>query len=163
MSDLANLLLPDEQVAFATKKHVIIFIYPLLWTAITLVFLYLSKPFVTSNYGVPLINSIANLAWIPGIVAIYTWLTQGLIYLTSHFIVTNRRVIMREGFFFRHATETRLSAVAEIKIDQPLLGRVLNYGSITINSFGGGSEVFDLISGPYMFQRKVAENSDTGK
>ncbi len=160
MPNLDKILLSDERITFHTRKSLIIFTMPVIWTAFTLFCLLQTSHFVAGlGSSMPLINSIATLAWLPGFVAIFSWLNQGLLYITSDFIVTNQRVILREGFFFRHSTETRLSAVAEIKVDQSLLGQVLNYGSITVNSFGGSADVFNAIRSPYAFQRKVSEIS----
>lgn len=148
--------MPDEKIYFQTKKHFIIFLMPVAWSMITVFFLSQNKPLIPGIH-LPFPNNMAVLAWVPGIMAVFSWLNQGLNYLTSHFIVTNRRIIMREGFFYRHATETRLAAVAEIKINQSLLGQILNFGTVIINSFGGGAEIFDLISSPIQFQMKVSE------
>ena len=161
MSTLNKLLLPDETVAFHTKKSPIIFLTPLIWTILTLIFLSQRTHFVAAANGLPLINSLATLAWLPAVVALFLWINQALIYATSDFIVTNRRVILQEGFFTRHGTQTRLSAIAEIQVTQSLLGRLMDYGSITVNSFGGGGEVFDLISAPYIFQKQVSEKTES--
>lgn len=159
MLNVNKLLLTNEKISFVTRKHVIIFLKPLIWTGITLLFLWLRTPFLPGASTLPLLHSIADVtyfAWIPGIIALLSWASQGLTYWTSIFLVTDRRVIMREGFFFLHATETNLSTISEIKIDQTLVGRILDFGSITINSFGG-REIFDLIAAPYQFQKQVAE------
>jgi uncharacterized membrane protein YdbT with pleckstrin-like domain len=157
MSNLDKILLANERIAFHTKKNPIIFTMPVIWTALTLFFLLQTRQFVSGlSSGLPLINSVAHLAWVPGLIALFSWLNQGLIYITSDFVVTNQRVIMREGFFVRHSSETRMSAIAEIKVEQSLLGQFMNYGSIGINSFGGGTDIFSAINSPYEFQRKVA-------
>lgn len=159
LMNLEKTLLAGESILFQTKKSPIIFVMPVVWTVITLCFLLQTHQFVSGLQGLPLINSIAMLAWIPGLIAIFSWLNQGFLFLTSAFVVTNQRLIMREGFFFRHTTETRLTAIAEIKVDQSLLGQFLNFGSITINSYGGGTDVFTAILSPYTLQRKVSEIS----
>ena len=160
MSGLDKLLLPDEKIVFHTKKSLIIFLYPVLWTLITAYFIYQKTAFMPYAQGLPLLKSLPSFAWVPGLIALGSWLNRGMTYLTSNFWVTNRRVIMREGFFSRHATETRLTAIAEIRVDQSLVGQALDFGSVSINSFGGGSEAFDLISAPYSFQRYTSQSVD---
>jgi len=159
MSDLRKILLTDETILFHTKKNWVIFTTPVIWTLFTLFILSQKQHFISNISGLPLINSLSTLAWLPGIIAAFTWINQWLTYITSDFLVTNQRVIMREGFFFRHATETRLSTVAEIKIDQNLVGQIFNFGSITVRNFGGGADIFYTINSPYEFQRQVAERS----
>src|SRR5258708_2832995 len=112
MPSIERTLFPDEQIAFQTNKHLIIFLTPLIWTVFTVFLLQQRSHFVSGFSGLLFKNGIANLVWLPGIIAVFSWLNEGLNSLTSIFVVTNRRIIMREGFFFRHATETRLSAVA---------------------------------------------------
>jgi uncharacterized membrane protein YdbT with pleckstrin-like domain len=160
MSTVDKLILANENLVFSTKKHLVIFSSSLIWTVITLLFCVQRTPFITGPITLPFFNAVADLAWLPGLLALFSWGNQTLTYLTSTFLVTDRRVIMREGFFFRHATETRLSAVAEVKISQSLLGRLLDFGTITINSFGGGAEVFKVIAAPYAFQKQVLGRLD---
>jgi uncharacterized membrane protein YdbT with pleckstrin-like domain len=157
MTFLDRSLMPEEKILFQTNKHFIIFAYPVLWTVVALFFLIQNQPLVP-GIDLPFINSMANLVWIPGFIAVGSWLNQALNYMTSRFVVTNKRIIMREGFFLRHAAETRLATVAEIKVDQSLLGRLFNFGTLSINSFGGGNEVFAYIADPVQFQRVVSGN-----
>lgn len=147
----------EEKMLFQTKKHFIIFTYSIIWTVVTIIFLTQRDP-LTLDANLLFINSMTDLAWIPGVIAASSWLNQTLNYLTSRFVVTNKRIIMREGFFFRHAVETRLATVAEVKVDQSLLGCFLNFGTLTINNFGGSSEVFAYIADPIRFQREVLGN-----
>jgi uncharacterized membrane protein YdbT with pleckstrin-like domain len=160
MSDLRKILLPGEMVAFRTQKSPIIFSLPILWTLVTLAFTIHSYQFFSQLQGSQLVNYISTLiCFVPAIIAFFSWLNQGLIYVTSDFIITNQRVIMREGFFIRHSAETRLSAIAEIQVMQSLIGQLFNFGSISVNSFGGGAEIFSYIRSPYEFQKKVSEKT----
>ena len=58
------------------------------------------------------------------------------LYRTSEFAVTNKRVLIKTGLLRRHSVEILLSKVEAIGVDQPLLGRLLGYGSLTV----GGTE-----------------------
>lgn len=142
-------LLPDERISFRTKKHLIIFFAPVFWTVFSL--------FVT---GYMQSNSILiKVAWVPWLIALILWAYVWLEYVTSEFAVTNKRVMMREGFFNRHATELRLSAISQVNVDQSLLGQLLNYGVVTLNAFGA-FDVYTLIAQPAAFQRAVNEELD---
>lgn len=136
-------LLPDEKVMYRTKKHFIIFLVPLLMTGFALYIYTLDNPILL------------RIAWILDLAALLSWANAGLIYVTSEFAVTNKRVMMKEGFFFRHANETRLGAIAQVGIVQSLLGQLLNYGNVGINGFGGGVDVFSQIASPFAFQKSV--------
>lgn len=150
MSYIDKNLLPDERILFRTKKHLIIFFLPLVSTVVA----YYAVIFMKSN---PMLDS---LTLIPlGLTAFY-WIYQGIIYMASEFAVTNKRVMMREGFFVRHSNEMRLSAIAQVNIEQNLLGQLLNFGVVSINGFGGTHDVFYMIASPFEFQKQVNQQVD---
>jgi uncharacterized membrane protein YdbT with pleckstrin-like domain len=148
MSYMDNMLLPDEHILYRTKKHAIIFLSPILWTIITGFF------FLNAN------SLIVDVAFLPGIIAILSWLNEGLTYITSEFAVTNKRVLMKEGFFFRHSNETRLTTVANVTVNQSLLAQILNYGTVFINTFGGDNDPFSQIQSPLLFKKAVQTQLD---
>lgn len=144
MSYIDSNLLPEEQIIFRTRKHIIVFFYPVLWTAIAIA----GAVYFNTN------PVLAKLEWVPAAVALFFWLYVGIDYSTSEFAVTNKRIMMREGFFLRHSNETRLNTISQVNIDQSLLGRILNYGIVSINAFGA-YDSFPTISRPYQFQQCV--------
>jgi uncharacterized membrane protein YdbT with pleckstrin-like domain len=149
MRSIDNNLLPGEQILFRTKKHVMVFFYPLL-AAIVGVYAY---NFLQTN---PIL---AQVAWVPGLVALIFWLAVWLEYLTSEFIVTNKRIIMREGFFFRHTAELRVNTISQINISQNLMGQLLDYGTVSLNTFGA-FDIFTMLAHPYAFRRFATEQTD---
>lgn len=138
-------LLPDEKILYRTKKHWIIFLIPVFLTAITAFFYFNSNLYVV------------RIAPILGIVTVLYWFNQGLLYAASEFAITDKRVMMREGFFYRHTNETRLSAIANVGTTQSLLAQVLNYGSVFINTFGSETDIFTELDEPIQFQKKLQE------
>jgi uncharacterized membrane protein YdbT with pleckstrin-like domain len=149
MSYMDKNLLPDERILFRTQKHLIIFFFPAVWTL-------LCVAFVASLRTNPVIHTIA---WVPWLLAFVFWLKVWLEYITSEFAVTNKRVMMREGFFYRHTNEMRLTAISQVNVDQSLVGQLLNYGVVSINAFGA-FDAYTLISQPYLFQKFVNEQLD---
>lgn len=149
MSFIDSNLLPDEQILFRTKKHVIIFFFPLLWTIFSL----FAVIYMTDNY------ILAKISWLPHIVTLVFWSAAGIEYVTSEFVVTNKRILMREGFFNRHASDMRLASISQLLVDQSLIGQLLGFGSIIINAFGG-NDAFTMINHPLLFQRYVNEQLD---
>jgi len=76
---------------------------------------------------------------------------------TSEFAVTSRRVIVKVGLITRTTLELNLSKVESIGVDQSLLGRMLNYGTIVVVGTGGTREPFADIADPMGFRRAVNE------
>lgn len=149
MSYIDRNLLPDEQIVFRTKKHLIIFFFPVIWTVLAF--------YATSYFADNIVLS--KLSSLPWLLALIFWSYTGLIYLTSEFAVTNKRIMMREGFFYRHTNEMRLNTISQVNVDQSLLGQILNYGIVSINAFGV-SDSYPGIAKPGLFQRHVNEQLD---
>ena len=149
MSYIENNLIPGEQIVFRTKKHLIIFLFPAIWLLFCLFvsFYLIGNPVFAWVY------------WVPWLMALYFWAYVGINYLSSDFAVTNKRVMMREGFFHRHTNETRIAAISQVNVDQSLLGQLLNYGIVGINAFGA-YDSFSMLARPFEFQKSVHEQLD---
>ncbi len=141
-------LLPDEQILFRTGKHYIVFYVPLVWLLVVIAFLFIPNPFMI------------KFAIVPAMAALLTGINQWFIYYFSDFAVTNRRIIMKEGFFFQHTLEIRLSTVSNMSFNQSLIGRFLNYGTLIISPFGGREDFFQDIARPLEFQKYAQAQLD---
>ena len=69
--------------------------------------------------------------------------------------VTNRRVVYKEGFIRRHTFEMHLDKVESVEVEQSILGRMLNYGDITIRGTGETMERAVMIDRPIEFRNHV--------
>lgn len=145
MSYLDKNLLEGEKILFRTKKHWIVFFPPVFW-ALATVFLYFQPN--------PILHKII---FLPAILAIIYLCNQLLLYYFSEFAITNIRIVMREGFFFRHTNDTRLSALATVDVVQGIIGQVLDYGTVLINSFGGEKDPFTDMDSPVKFKNILQE------
>ena len=76
---------------------------------------------------------------------------------TSEFAVTDRRVIIKFGFFSRTSLEVLLTKVEGIVVDQGILGRILDFGTIIVSGTGGSKTPFPKIALPMQFRRAVHE------
>jgi uncharacterized membrane protein YdbT with pleckstrin-like domain len=74
--------------------------------------------------------------------------------------VTNRRVIIKTGLASRRSLEIMLPKVESIGIDEPVMGRMLGYGSVVIRGTGGTPEPFHKIARPGEFRKRVQEQMD---
>src|SRR5262249_61442561 len=66
------------------------------------------------------------------------WLVRWIELRTSEFAVTSMRLIFKVGLVARYTTELLLAKVESISVTQGLLGRMLNYGDLTVTGTGGG-------------------------
>jgi uncharacterized membrane protein YdbT with pleckstrin-like domain len=84
-------------------------------------------------------------------------------YLTSEITLTEYRVIFRTGFFFRHSGELPLENLESIFITEPVLGRLLGYGTVTITSVGGQTFPFHYMRTPQRFYSMLQGAVTTAK
>jgi uncharacterized membrane protein YdbT with pleckstrin-like domain len=78
---------------------------------------------------------------------------------TDEFGITNKRVIVKTGLFARKTVEMNLNKIESVNVDQSILGRLLDFGTITIIGTGGTREVFHNISHPIHFRKTFQEVS----
>jgi uncharacterized membrane protein YdbT with pleckstrin-like domain len=63
------------------------------------------------------------------------------------------RVIIKLGLFSRHTVELNIHQVESVNVSQSLVGRMLDYGSVTVVGSGGTREVFAYIARPMEFRQ----------
>ncbi len=148
MSSIDKNLLNDEKIIYRTKKHWIIFFAPTAWFIAAVFFLFNSNPWVVKAAAAP---ALAGL-----LIGIVKWLE----YITAEFVVTNKRILMKEGFFTRHSNELRLATVSNMNVNQSLIGQLLDYGTVVISPFGSGEDVFTEIAHPFEFQKQTQMQLD---
>jgi len=79
---------------------------------------------------------------------------------SSEYAVTNKRVVVKVGLVRRHSTEILLRQVEGITVDQGLLGRVFDYGTIVIEGTGSDRTPYRGIGAPMKFRLAVQEQID---
>ena len=73
-------------------------------------------------------------------------------YLKCHVTLTDKRVIYTTGFLARYSGELSLQNIDAIFMSEPLLGRLLGYGTVTVCTLGGTRFKLDFLSKPHLFQ-----------
>jgi len=73
-------------------------------------------------------------------------------YLTSEFVVTNKRVVMKTGLIQRKIFEMNIAKIESVNVLQSIIGRLFNYGTVVIIGTGGSREMYYKISRPLDFK-----------
>lgn len=144
MSYIKSQLLPGEEIKYRGHLHRSIFA-PAFSFAVVAV---LSFVVVVQSGDLPIFWGLLGAA-----IVSYIW--AQILYSTSEFVVTNKRVVIKVGWLRRRTVETMLSKVEGINVEQSLPGRILGYGSIIITGTGGSQEPFRNIGSPFEFRRQV--------
>lgn len=74
---------------------------------------------------------------------------------TTDLGVTNKRVIAKTGLISRHTVEQRIQKIESIRVNQGLLGRMLDYGTIMVHGTGGATTPIRNVAHPFAFKRAV--------
>ena len=80
------------------------------------------------------------------LVAVVLLIQQWFQWWVTEIAVTNRRVIYKKGLVRRQTNEMNMDKVESVQIDQSILGRMLDYGDVTILGTGEGFETLRTIA-----------------
>jgi uncharacterized membrane protein YdbT with pleckstrin-like domain len=81
-------------------------------------------------------------------------------YKTTELAVTNKRVIAKFGFISRHTIEMNINKVESIQVVQSVMGRLLNFGTLTIAGTGTQQAPIPGISDPMGFRKAFMSAQD---
>ena len=84
-------------------------------------------------------------------------------YKSTELAVTTKRVIVKHGFVRRQTVEINLNKVESIQVDQGVLGRIFNFGTLVISGTGTSHAPITGISAPMAFRKAFIEAQEGGK
>ena len=154
MSYIHKSLLDGEEIVYLTRRHKIIFTYPVIWLLLSAILFgvkwgFAFKPEI--NMALLIFSGIFLAAAL--IHALVIW----IFYLSAEFGITNQRVIVKEGFLKRKTIEVFLKSVESVQVDQSIWGRILNFGTIIVSGTGGVSDPLNMIRKPLDFKKQVQQ------
>jgi uncharacterized membrane protein YdbT with pleckstrin-like domain len=74
-------------------------------------------------------------------------------YKSTELAVTNKRVIAKFGFISRKTVEINIKKVESIQVNQGVVGRICNYGTLIISGAGNPQAPIPGISNPLGFRK----------
>lgn len=84
-------------------------------------------------------------------------LTAFLHKISTELAITDRRVIAKFGFIRRNTVEISLSKIESIQVNQGLLGRVFDFGSLVVSGAGNPQAPIPGICRPLDFRKNFTE------
>jgi uncharacterized membrane protein YdbT with pleckstrin-like domain len=76
-----------------------------------------------------------------GILVVVSFLYAWFIRWITEFAVTDKRVIYKRGFIWRRTEEMNMDKVETVDVDQSILGRILDYGTIHVKGTGANEGI----------------------
>ena len=146
-----EILQPGEKVLYSTNAHWIFYLPAIAAWILAVVLLILSRQTTTEG----LILLCLSAAAVVAIAALY-WTAKAWFHRwTTETDVTNLRVVHKTGFIKRRTFEMSLDKVESVDVNQSILGRILNYGDVTILGVGEGKETIATIASPLAFRNSI--------
>jgi uncharacterized membrane protein YdbT with pleckstrin-like domain len=146
-----DILQPGEKVLYSTNAHWIFYWPAIVAWIVAAILLVLSRS--TTTEGIVLLCLAASA--VAAIAALY-WTLKGWFHRwTTETDVTNLRVVHKTGFIKRRTFEMSLDKVESVDVDQSILGRMLNYGNVTVRGVGEGAETIRTIASPLEFRNHI--------
>jgi uncharacterized membrane protein YdbT with pleckstrin-like domain len=145
-----DILQPGEKVLYSTNAHWIFYQPAIGGWVLALAFVVLSRMVADTPELLCL-----SLAAIAAIAALYWTFKAWFHRWTTETDVTNLRVVHKTGFIKRRTFEMSLDKVESVDVNQSILGRILNYGSVTVRGVGEGAETIDMIASPLEFRSHI--------
>jgi len=146
-----EILQPGEKVLYSTNAHWMFYLPAVGAWIVVFVLLVLSRMTVNGNLTMLCLATAAVIA----LAALYLTVRAWFHRLTTETDVTNRRVVHKTGFIRRRTFEMALDKVESVDVNQTIMGRVLNYGDVTILGVGEGKETISTIAEPLAFRNAI--------
>jgi uncharacterized membrane protein YdbT with pleckstrin-like domain len=77
--------------------------------------------------------------------------------LTTEIGVTSQRLVYKRGWIWRTTNELQLRAIEQVTLDQSLVGRLLNYGRVSVHGTGVDDVALPALAEPVVLQRAIQE------
>ncbi|MBN8993545.1 MAG: PH domain-containing protein [Rhizobiales bacterium] len=146
-----DILQPGEKVLYSTNAHWIFFL-PAITLWVVAAALFVGSGMIPAG---PLVLVGWSLAAIVAIAALYKTATAWFHRWTTETDVTNFRVVHKTGFVKRQTFEMSVDKVESVDVDQSILGRILNYGNVTVLGVGEGGKTLNTIASPLAFRNAI--------
>jgi uncharacterized membrane protein YdbT with pleckstrin-like domain len=146
-----DILQPGEKVLYSTNAHWIFYLPAIAAWILAVVLFFLSRATVSESIVLLYLSASAVVA----IAALYWTFKAWFHRWTTETDVTNLRVVHKTGFIKRRTFEMSLDKVESVDVNQSILGRLLNYGNVTVRGVGEGAETITTIASPLDFRNHI--------
>lgn len=105
-------------------------------------------------------GSLATVA-IPLVIGLALILSAVIRRQTTELVLTDRRIITKRGLVSRNTVEMNLNKIESLHVNQGLMGRIFNYGDVTVVGTGASLEPMRGITSPLELRKKLGVVAQT--
>ncbi|HTP38147.1 MAG TPA: PH domain-containing protein [Steroidobacteraceae bacterium] len=102
-------------------------------------------------------SALGTVAGIAALAALVILLWPFLARKSTELVITDQRVIVKFGLVSTHSIEVRFEKIESVRVTQGLIGRMLNFGDITITGTGSTFDPIPDITRPLAFRSALNE------
>ncbi len=161
MAYYTKVLLPDEKPLVVGRLHWAIFLKSWLWFAVAIAagilafYLYHNQDVdVSGDHDLPALAAGA-VAAVSLIVALMSFLAALIRRASTEIVVTDRRIIFKEGIIRRRTMEMNMNKVETVDVVQTIAGRVFNFGTVLIRGVGSSYEPIGMVADPLALRTAI--------
>jgi uncharacterized membrane protein YdbT with pleckstrin-like domain len=148
MSYVQSVLQPGEQVRHVSSIHWIVY-----WSGAAVALLALvAFWFSETRY---LTGMWRYTGYALALVAVVLLIQQWFQWWVTEIAVTSRRIIYKKGLIRRQTNEMNVDKVESVQINQSILGRMFDYGDVTILGTGEGFETLRTVASPIQLRNSI--------
>ena len=136
MSYVQEVLQPGEELRYQAAIHWVTYLHGIAWLLAALI-VWIVVPASWREGFVDYVVQGAVIILIAG--GVFLLARAWFIAWITEIAVTNRRVIYKRGFISRTTAEMQMDKIESVEVDQSILGRILDYGKVTVLGTGVGS------------------------
>jgi len=149
MSYVRSVLQPGEKIIMVGRLSWIVYHRAIFLLFVGVILIVLERIFWGETIVIPVTAVLFGALAI--ISAIHAWFLRWI----TEIAVTERRVIYKRGFINRHTIEMNMDKVATVDVDQSVLGRLFNYGTVTVQGTGMSFEPLRRIESPLALRNAI--------
>ena len=149
MSYVRSVLQPGEKIIMVGRLSWIVYHRAIFLLFVGVILIVLERIFWGETIVIPVTAVLFGALAI--ISAIHAWFLRWI----TEIAVTERRVIYKRGFINRHTIEMNMDKVATVDADQSVLGRLFNYGTVTVQGTGMSFEPLRRIESPLALRNAI--------
>jgi uncharacterized membrane protein YdbT with pleckstrin-like domain len=142
MSHLEQSLTRGESPVYRTRVHWIVFFAPAIYTLLGFM---------------ALAHRSVSIGWVFVMLGFFGVFVAAIIYATSEFGVTNKRVLIKAGFRAKRALEMATLELEDVGVYQGIWAKLFGYGTIVICGLGGTKEKLRNIKSPFEFHTHLQQ------
>jgi uncharacterized membrane protein YdbT with pleckstrin-like domain len=146
-----DILQPDEKLLYSTNVHWIFYLPAIVAWLVAGALLVVARMFIQDFVVLFCLAAAAIVA----LAALYLTFRAWFRRWTTETDITNRRVVHRDGVIKRDTFEMSLDKVESVDVSQSIMGRILDYGDVTILGVGEGKKAIKTIAAPLAFRNFI--------